>query len=124
MAVRPLLPGRCLNEAAMKRVVPFLLILSLPLAGCQGWQSALDAQGPPARALADMRPATVFHCAGSAHVAQSWADPRETLATNVLGTHHLLDGLRKTGVSAHLRQIFIRSSSRVARPLIMTIPRT
>jgi cytochrome c oxidase subunit 2 len=38
----------------MKRVGPFFLILSLPLAGCQGWQSALDAQGPPAQALADM----------------------------------------------------------------------
>lgn len=55
-----------------------------------------------ARALADVRPATVFHCAGSAHVAQSWTDPRETLATNVLGTHHLLDGLRKAGVSARV----------------------
>ncbi|HEX2137600.1 MAG TPA: cytochrome c oxidase subunit II [Microvirga sp.] len=31
-----------------------LLLSTLPLAGCQGWQSALDAQGPTARALADM----------------------------------------------------------------------
>ena len=65
-----------------------------------------------ARALADVRPATVFHCAGSAHVAQSWADPRETLATNVLGTHHLLDGLRKAGVSA---RVLIPGSSYVYR---------
>ncbi len=36
----------------MKRVI--LLLLILPLAGCQGWQSALDAHGPAARTLADM----------------------------------------------------------------------
>jgi GDP-4-dehydro-6-deoxy-D-mannose reductase len=55
-----------------------------------------------ARALAGLRPETVFHCAGSAHVGQSWTDARETLATNVLGTHHLLDGLRQAGVSARV----------------------
>lgn len=36
----------------MKRGTPFLLALSLPLAGCEGWQSVLDAQGPAARMLA------------------------------------------------------------------------
>jgi cytochrome c oxidase subunit II len=37
----------------MERIAPaFLTILLLP--GCQGWQSALDAQGPAARSLADM----------------------------------------------------------------------
>jgi cytochrome c oxidase cbb3-type subunit 3 len=46
-------PPRCRNEAAMKRIAPVLL-LALPLAGCQGWQSALDAHGPAARTLADM----------------------------------------------------------------------
>src|SRR5437660_403107 len=55
-----------------------------------------------ARAVAHLRPAAVFHCAGSAHVGQSWTDTRQTLATNVLGTHHLLDGLRKAGVSARV----------------------
>jgi len=38
----------------MKRVAPLLFIVTLPLAGCQGWQSALDAQGPAASALAGM----------------------------------------------------------------------
>jgi cytochrome c oxidase subunit 2 len=37
----------------MKRVA-LLLLLGLPLAGCQGWQSALDTHGPAARTLADM----------------------------------------------------------------------
>jgi cytochrome c oxidase subunit II len=36
----------------MRRIAPVLL--ALPLAGCQGWQSALDAHGPAARTLADM----------------------------------------------------------------------
>jgi GDP-4-dehydro-6-deoxy-D-mannose reductase len=65
-----------------------------------------------ARAVADVRPATVFHCAGSAHVGQSWSHAGETLATNVLGTHHLLDGLRKAGVSA---RVLIPGSSYVYR---------
>jgi cytochrome c oxidase subunit II len=38
----------------MRRVVPLLLIVSIPLAGCEGWQSALDAQGPAAHTLASM----------------------------------------------------------------------
>ncbi|WP_201837739.1 cytochrome c oxidase subunit II [Microvirga zambiensis] len=38
----------------MKRLVPLLLIVTLALAGCQGWQSALDAHGPAAHTLANM----------------------------------------------------------------------
>jgi cytochrome c oxidase subunit II len=38
----------------MTRLAPALLLIALPIAGCQGWQSALDAQGPTARSLADM----------------------------------------------------------------------
>jgi cytochrome c oxidase subunit II len=38
----------------MRRKAPAVLFVSLPLAGCQGWQSALDAQGPAARTLSDM----------------------------------------------------------------------
>ena len=38
----------------MTRLAPALLLIALPVAGCQGWQSALDAQGPTARSLADM----------------------------------------------------------------------
>lgn len=37
----------------MKKAISFLL-LSLPLAGCQDWQSILNAQGPSAQALANM----------------------------------------------------------------------
>src|SRR5215210_6593441 len=58
------------------------------------WQTVdlLDRRAV-ATAIADIRPDVVYHCAGSAHVGQSWTDTRETLAANVLGTHHLLDSL-------------------------------
>ena len=79
----------------------------LAAAGTWIWSTALRWRGP----LADVRPATVFHCAGSAHVGQSWTDARETLATNVLGTHHLLDGLRKAGVVARACSFPARLSS-------------
>jgi GDP-4-dehydro-6-deoxy-D-mannose reductase len=67
------------------------------------WQfvDLLDRQAV-ARAVADIRPDTVYHCAGSAHVGRSWTDTRETLATNVLGTHHLLDGLRGASLNARV----------------------
>ncbi|WP_262272797.1 cytochrome c oxidase subunit II [Microvirga yunnanensis] len=38
----------------MRRIGPFLVLALLPLGGCQGWQSALDAHGPAAGALARM----------------------------------------------------------------------
>jgi cytochrome c oxidase subunit 2 len=38
----------------MRKAAPALLLICLPLGGCQGWQSALDAHGPAARTLADM----------------------------------------------------------------------
>jgi GDP-4-dehydro-6-deoxy-D-mannose reductase len=80
-----------------------------------GWRRRdidfLDARAVE-RAVAALRPAAVFHCAGSAHVGQSWSDARETLAANVLGTHHLLDGLRKAGVHA---RVLVPGSSYVYR---------
>jgi GDP-4-dehydro-6-deoxy-D-mannose reductase len=63
-------------------------------------------------ALADLKPAVVYHCAGAAHVGESFNAVRDTLADNVLGTHHLLDGLRLAGVNA---RVLITSSSLVYR---------
>ena len=84
-------------------------------AAVTGWRrrdvDILDARAVE-RAVATLRPAVVFHCAGAAHVGQSWGSPRETLATNVLGTHHLLSGLRKAGVSA---RVLVPGSSYVYR---------
>jgi GDP-4-dehydro-6-deoxy-D-mannose reductase len=80
-----------------------------------GWRRRdVDLLDAPAvgKAVARLRPATVFHCAGSAHVGQSWGHTRETLATNVRGTHHLLDALRKAGLNA---RVLVPGSSYVYR---------
>jgi GDP-4-dehydro-6-deoxy-D-mannose reductase len=54
------------------------------------------------QALADLKPAAVYHCAGHAHVADSWQDTSKPLAGNVLTTHHLLDGLRRAGCTSRV----------------------
>jgi GDP-4-dehydro-6-deoxy-D-mannose reductase len=64
------------------------------------------------RAIAELRPSVVYHCAGAAHVGQSFNNIAETFAANVLGTHHLLDGLRLSGVGA---RVLITGSSLVYR---------
>ncbi|NOT45177.1 MAG: NAD-dependent epimerase/dehydratase family protein [Acidobacteria bacterium] len=54
------------------------------------------------RTIDTLRPSQVYHCAGSPHVAQSWQDTAGPLAANVLGTHHLLDALRRTGAGGRV----------------------
>lgn len=71
----------------------------------------LDRDGV-AGAIADLRPDTVYHCAGAAHVGQSFANAGEALAANALGTHHLLNGLRLAGVHA---RVLVTGSSLVYR---------
>ena len=55
-----------------------------------------------ARGLAAAQPDVVFHCAGSAHVGSSWRDSLTPLETNVLGTHFLLDAMRRAGRPARV----------------------
>jgi GDP-4-dehydro-6-deoxy-D-mannose reductase len=58
-------------------------------------------------------PGAVYHCAGAAHVGRAWENTTSTFAVNVLGTHHLLDALRK----AHLTvPVLIPSSAMVYQP--------
>lgn len=71
----------------------------------------LDRRGV-SRAMAELRPSVVYHCAGAAHVGQSFDNVADTLAANVLGTHHVLDALRNAGVSA---RVLITGSSLVYR---------
>jgi nucleoside-diphosphate-sugar epimerase len=47
-----------------------------------------------AQAVADIRPAAVYHCAGAAHVGRSWSSTEHTFAVNVRGTHHVIEALR------------------------------
>lgn len=73
------------------------------------------------RTVLDIRPDVVFHCAGSPHVASSWADSATPLAQNVLGTHHVLDALRRAGRPC---RVVIPGSATVYRSSPDPIPET
>ena len=61
-------------------------------------------------AIASIRPAAVYHCAGAAHVGRSWENTTSTFEINVRGTHHLLEGLRRAGLRS---KVVIPSSAMV-----------
>ena len=65
------------------------------------------------RAIDALRPTEVYHCAGAAHVAESWTRTTDTLAINVLATHHLLGALRRSGQPC---RVFIPGSAHVYAP--------
>jgi len=66
-----------------------------------------------ARALAALRPSAVYHCAGIAHVGESWSEPERALRVNALGTHHVLEGLRTAGLDC---PVLVTGSALVYRP--------
>jgi GDP-4-dehydro-6-deoxy-D-mannose reductase len=82
-----------------------------PLPRGAAWR-AIDVMDREAvtRGLAEIRPATVYHCAGAAHVGQSWGNAESTLALNVRGTHHVIEGLRDAHIDA---RVLIPSSALV-----------
>ncbi len=84
-----------------------------PVAGVR-WQAVdlLDRQSI-LRAVEAAAPATVYHCAGAAHVGQSWGKAADTLRVNVLGTHSLVEALRAAAPDARL---LITSSALVYGP--------
>jgi GDP-4-dehydro-6-deoxy-D-mannose reductase len=53
-------------------------------------------------AIARTRPAAVYHCAGAAHVGRSWDSTASTFATNVLGTHHVLQAIEAARLDARV----------------------
>lgn len=61
-------------------------------------------------ALERLRPATIFHLAGAAHVGESWKAAAFTLEVNVMGTHHVLESARRLGLGA---RVLIPGSSTV-----------
>ena len=65
-------------------------------------------------AVARIRPAVVYHCAGAAHVGRSWSQTETTLSVNVRGTHHVLEALRFAGIKA---RFFVPSSAMVYRSI-------
>jgi GDP-4-dehydro-6-deoxy-D-mannose reductase len=48
------------------------------------------------------RPAAVYHCAGAAHVGRAWDSTAPTFATNVLGTHHVLQAIERAGLTSRI----------------------
>jgi GDP-4-dehydro-6-deoxy-D-mannose reductase len=48
-----------------------------------------------ADAIVEDRPAKVFHLAGAAHAGHAWVNVIPYLETNVFGTHHLLEAVRR-----------------------------
>jgi GDP-4-dehydro-6-deoxy-D-mannose reductase len=70
-----------------------------------GWRRAdvdlLDVERVRA-GIRELRPSQIYHCAGASHVAGSWQATSETLAGNVLGTHHLLDAVRRAGLTCRV----------------------
>jgi GDP-4-dehydro-6-deoxy-D-mannose reductase len=75
------------------------------------WEAVdlLDADAVAA-AIARLRPSAVYHCAGAAHVGQSWDSTEPTFAINVRGTHHLLQALERQGTGA---RVLVPSSAMV-----------
>lgn len=84
------------------------------LAALAAWEriDLLD-RGRVRAAIRDLRPSAVYHCAGAPHVAHSWQNTAQPLASNVLTTHYLLDALRRAGAEC---RVLIPGSATVYAP--------
>jgi GDP-4-dehydro-6-deoxy-D-mannose reductase len=86
-----------------------------PPATSEGAQwSAIDllARDEVDRAIAEVRPEVVYHCAGRAAAANAWSRLGETLEVNVRGTLHLLGALERHSQQA---RVVVTSSALVYR---------
>ncbi len=64
------------------------------------------------RAIAEIRPSVIYHCAGVADVHGSWHSPARALQVNVIATHHVASAAAEAGVE----RVLITSSALVYRP--------
>jgi GDP-4-dehydro-6-deoxy-D-mannose reductase len=81
------------------------------LASLARWQVVDVASREAVRtALGALRPKTIYHLAGFPHVAESWRDAAHPLLVNALGTHHLLDAVRREALAT---RVLIVSSAAV-----------
>jgi GDP-4-dehydro-6-deoxy-D-mannose reductase len=78
------------------------------------WE-AVDILDRPsvAKAMGRIRPAIVYHCAGAAHVGQSWDRAVPTFEVNVRGTQNVVEALADAGAAARM---FVPGSALVYRP--------
>ncbi len=51
------------------------------------------------KTISDIRPEEIYHLAAQASVPVSWNSPEDTMATNALGTIHLLEAIRKSNIN-------------------------
>jgi GDP-4-dehydro-6-deoxy-D-mannose reductase len=65
------------------------------------------------REVGALSPEFVYHLAGAPHVGDSWKTATDTLAINVLATHHLFESLRALARPA---RVVVPSSAYVYRP--------
>jgi GDP-4-dehydro-6-deoxy-D-mannose reductase len=84
------------------------------IAGLARWETIdlLDRERVRDR-MAALAPSCVYHCAGAAHVGDSWARTTETLSANVLATHYLFDAIRRANVQC---RVFVPGSAHVYGP--------
>lgn len=62
----------------------------------QSIQCDLEDNAQVKRVIEEIKPDYVLHLAGKNNVVQSWDNPSSFIHTNVLGTVHLLEGIRVT----------------------------
>ena len=87
---------------------------STPQDGSVEWQDIDILQSKDViNAVADVQPTEVFHCAGIASVADSSGNTERTLAVNVLGTRHLMQGLKQLNTNS---RVLVPGSATVYRP--------
>jgi GDP-4-dehydro-6-deoxy-D-mannose reductase len=84
------------------------------LAALADWHTIdlLDRDGVR-KGIANLRPAAVFHLAGAPQVAESWRDGAKPLEDNVLATQHLLDAVRRAGLTC---RVLVTGSAAVYAP--------
>ena len=69
-------------------------------------------------AIVALRPSRIYHCAGAAHVGDSWARTTDTLSANVLATHYLFDAIRRANVQC---RVLVPGSAHVYAPSAVPI---
>ena len=63
--------------------------------------------------VASRRPARIYQLAGMSHIGASWRSSLEPLRVHVLGTHHLLDAVRRAAPDC---RVLVVSSATIYRP--------
>ncbi len=67
------------------------------------WQAVdITDANAVATAVASSTPDIVYHCAAEAHVGRSFGNSTSTFRINVIGTHYLVEALRRSALRARL----------------------